>query len=244
MTPAELPVDMNAFKSQQHRWAKGAVQCALKLLGQVLRSDLPAEVKREAVMHLTANLAYLVVIPLAILLPITVALRSSHGALEMVLVDLPLFVAATLSVLTFYVVSQREQGRSWWQSLRLLPLVMALGIGLSVNNARAVVEALMGYQTGFVRTPKLGVQSRGESVARKRYRTAATLQPLVELALAGYMTYGIVYLWQRHIYSSIPFLVLFQVGFGYVALVSLWEALRGKVIRWVRLASPSPATSD
>jgi hypothetical protein len=244
VTPAELPVDMNAFKSQQHRWAKGAVQCALKLLGQVLRSDLPGAVKREAVMHLTANIAYLVVIPLAILLPITVALRSSHGALEMVLVDLPLFVAATLSVLTFYVVSQREQGRSWWQSLRQLPLVMALGIGLSVNNARAVVEALMGYQTGFVRTPKHGVQARGESVARKRYRTAATLQPLVELALAGYMTYGIAYLWERHVYSSIPFLVLFQVGFGYVALVSLWEALRGKVIRWARLASPSPATSD
>ncbi len=243
VTPAELPVDMNAFKSQQHRWAKGAVQCALKLLGRVLRSDQPAAVKREAVVHLTANLAYLIVIPLAILLPVTVAIRSSHGPLEVVLVDLPLFTAATLSVLTFYVTSQRAQGRSWWESVKPLPLVMALGIGLAVNNARAVVEALMGYETGFVRTPKHGVQVKGESVARKNYRAAATLQPLVELALAGYMTYGVVYLWQRGIYSSIPFLVLFQVGFGYVALVSIYEGLRGRVLRWAKAPSPAPATT-
>ncbi len=124
--------------------------------------------------------------------------------------------------------SQRAQGLGWWQSLKPLPLVMALGIGLAVNNARAVVEALMGYETGFVRTPKHGVQVRGESVARKNYRAAATLQPLVELALAGYMTYGVVYLWQRGIYSSIPFLVLFQIGFGYVAVVSIYEGLRGR----------------
>ncbi len=243
VTPAELPVDMNAFKSQQHRWAKGAVQCALKLLGRVLRADLPAAVKREAVVHLTANLAYLIVIPLAILLPITVAIRSSHGPLEVVLVDLPLFAAATISVIAFYITSQRAQGLSWWQSLKPLPLVMALGIGLAVNNARAVVEALMGYQTGFVRTPKHGVQKKGESVARKKYRAAATLQPIVELALAGYMTYGIVYLWQKGVYSSIPFLVLFQVGFGYVALISLYEAVRGRVVRWARLLSPAAATT-
>jgi cellulose synthase/poly-beta-1,6-N-acetylglucosamine synthase-like glycosyltransferase len=244
VTPAELPVDMNAFKCQQHRWAKGAVQCALKLLGRVLRSDAPGAVKREAFVHLTANLAYLIVIPLAILLPITVVLRSWHGPLEVVLVDLPLFGAATVSVITFYVTSQRAQGLSWWQSVKPLPLVMALGIGLAVNNGRAVVEALMGYETGFVRTPKHGVKARGESVARKRYRAAATFQPIVELALAGYMTYGIVYLWQRGMYSSIPFLVLFQLGFGYVAVVSLYEGLRGRVIRWARLLSPAPATTN
>jgi cellulose synthase/poly-beta-1,6-N-acetylglucosamine synthase-like glycosyltransferase len=242
VTPAELPVDMNAFKTQQHRWAKGAVQCALKLLGRVLRSDAPGAVKREAVIHLTANLAYLIVIPLAILLPVTVALRSSHGPLEVVLVDLPLFTAATISVVIFYVTSQRAQGLSWWQSVKPLPLVLALGIGLAVNNARAVVEALMGYETGFVRTPKHGVRAKGESVARKKYRAAATFQPIVELALAGYMTYGVVYLWQKGVYSSIPFLVLFQVGFGYVGLISLYEGLRGRVVRWARLLSPAAAT--
>jgi cellulose synthase/poly-beta-1,6-N-acetylglucosamine synthase-like glycosyltransferase len=244
VSPAELPVDMNAFKSQQHRWAKGAVQCALKLLRPVLQADLPRDVKREAVIHLTANLAYLIVIPLAILLPISLVIREAHNPYEMVLVDLPLFAAATVSVLVFYVVSQRAQGLSWWQSVKPLPLVMALGIGLSVNNARAVVEALMGYQTGFVRTPKHGVQAKGESVSRKKYRAGATLQPIVELALAGYMTYGVVYLWQRGLYSSLPFLVLFQVGFGYVAVVSIYEGLRGRVLRWAKAPAAAPAMTD
>jgi cellulose synthase/poly-beta-1,6-N-acetylglucosamine synthase-like glycosyltransferase len=244
VSPAELPVDMNAFKSQQHRWAKGAVQCALKLLGPVLRADLPRDVKREAVAHLTANLAYLIVIPLAILLPITLAIREAHGPYEVLFVDLPLFVAATVSVIAFYVVSQRAQGRSWWQSVKALPVVMALGIGLSVNNARAVVEALMGYETGFVRTPKHGVERKGQSVARKRYKTAATLQPLVELGLAAYMTYGVVYLWRRELYAAMPFLVLFQLGFSYVALVSLYEGLRGRVLRLAKLLAPAAATPE
>ena len=240
VAPAELPVEMNAFKSQQHRWAKGSVQTALKLLPRMRGADLPREVKREAVMHLTANFAYLLMIPLAILLPVTVVVRVSHGWYEVLFLDIPFFAAATFSVVAFYAASQREQGRSLWEQLKYLPLVMALGIGLSVNQARAVVEALMGYETAFTRTPKHGVRGAGESVARKRYKAAVTFQPVVELALAGYMTYGVVYLIGRGVYYSLPFLVLFQVGFGYVGLASLYEGLRGRVVRWVRVLAPAP----
>jgi cellulose synthase/poly-beta-1,6-N-acetylglucosamine synthase-like glycosyltransferase len=243
VTPAELPVDMNAFKAQQHRWAKGAVQTALKLLGTVWRADVPKHVKREAFFHLTANVAYLLMIPLAILLPITVVVRVSHGWMEVLLLDIPFFAFATVSVATFYAAGQAEIGKSWWDRLKHLPFVMALGIGLSVNNARAVVEALMGYETGFTRTPKTGVEGTTREVAtpaRKRYRAAATFQPLVELAMFAYMTYGVVYLVEREVWYSLPFLVLFQFGFGYVALVSVYEAMRGHVVRFVRFLVPSP----
>ncbi len=242
VTPAELPVDMNAFKAQQHRWAKGAVQTALKLLGTVWRADVPAPVKREAFFHLTANVAYLLMIPLAILLPITVVVRVSHGWMEVLLLDIPFFAFASVSVATFYAAAQAEVGKGWWDRLKHLPFVMALGIGLSVNNARAVVEALMGYETGFTRTPKLGVEGtvREAAPARKRYRAAATFQPLVELAMFAYMTYGVVYLVEREVWYSLPFLVLFQFGFGYVALVSVYEAMRGHVVRFVRFLVPSP----
>jgi cellulose synthase/poly-beta-1,6-N-acetylglucosamine synthase-like glycosyltransferase len=244
VTPAELPVDMNAFKAQQHRWAKGAVQTALKLLPTVWRANLPGQVKREAFFHLTANVAYLLMIPLAILLPITVVVRVSHGWIEVLLLDIPFFAAATVSVATFYVASQAEIGKTWWERLRYLPFVLSLGIGLSVNNARAVVEALMGYETGFTRTPKHGVRGavrEAAAPARKKYRAAATLQPLVELAMFAYMTYGVVYLVQREVWYSLPFLLLFQFGFGYVALVSIYEAMRGHVVRFVRLRVPSPS---
>jgi hypothetical protein len=152
-------------------------------------------------------------------------------------------VLATLSVLMFYAISQAEQGASWWQRVKHLPFVMALGIGLSVNNARAVIEALMGYETGFVRTPKAGVGGPAVKAARKKgaYRALATFQPLVELGLAAYMTYGVVYLIQREVYYSIPFLVLFQVGFGYVGLLSVYEALRGTVLKAVRVFAPATA---
>ena len=242
VTPAELPEDMNAFKAQQHRWAKGSIQVALKLWPMLRKAGLPDEVRKEAFFHLTANLAWVVMIPLAILLPISCAVRVSHGWFEVLLVDLPFAVMATLSVLMFYAVSQAEQGASWWDRVKHLPFVMALGIGLSVNNARAVVEALMGYETGFVRTPKAGVGGPATAPGKARkggYKAAATLQPLVELALAAYMTYGVVYLLRREVYYSVPFLVLFQVGYGYVALVSIYEGLRGTVIRWARVLAPA-----
>ena len=241
VTPAEVPVEMNAFKTQQHRWAKGSIQTALKLLPLIRRADVPWEVKKEAFFHLTANVGYLLMIPLTILLPITVVVRVSHGWYEVLLLDIPFFVAATFSVVSFYAASQAEQGRGWWARVKYVPFVMALGIGLAVNQARAVVEALMGYETGFTRTPKHGVERAGESVARKRYKAAVTFQPVVELALAAYMTYGVMYLVEREVYYSLPFLVLFQVGFGYVGLASVYEGVRGHVLRWSRALLPQPS---
>ncbi len=243
VTPAELPEDMNAFKAQQHRWAKGSIQTALKLWPAIRRAGLPDELRKEAFFHLTANLAWVVMIPLAILLPISCVVRVSHGWFEVLLVDLPFSTLATLSVMMFYAISQAEQGASAWDRVKLLPFVMALGIGLSVNNARAVVEALMGYETGFARTPKAGAGGPpGAAPARRRsggYRAAVSLQPLVELALAAYMTYGVIYLVRREVYYSIPFLVLFQVGYAYVGLSSIYEGLRGQVERWARVVTPA-----
>jgi hypothetical protein len=241
VAPAEVPVEMNSFKSQQHRWAKGSIQTALKLWPRIRRAGLPREVRREAFFHLTANVAYLLMIPLTILLPITVVVRVSHGWYEVLLLDIPFFAAATFSVVSFYATSQAEQGRSWWGRIKYLPFVMALGIGLSVNQARAVVEALMGYETGFTRTPKHGVKGAGESVARKRYKAAVTFQPIVELALAAYMTYGVMYVLEREVYYSLPFLLLFQAGFAYVGLASVYEGLRGTVLRWSRALLPQPS---
>jgi hypothetical protein len=110
-----------------------------------------------------------------------------------------------------------------------------------VNQARAVVEALMGYETGFTRTPKLGVQGARDSAARKRYKAAVTFQPVVELALAAYLGYGVLYLIEREVYYSLPFLLLFQSGFMYVGLASTYEALRGTVLRWSRALLPQPS---
>jgi hypothetical protein len=159
------------------------------------------------------------------------------------LLDVPFFAAATASVCSFYVASQREVGATAWQRVKYLPLLMAIGIGLSVNNSRAVIEAVLGQQSSFTRTPKLGVvRGPGDiaAAARRRYKAAVTLQPLVELGLAAYMTYGIAFVLDTKVYYSLPFLFLFQAGFGYVGLMSLLEGARDL---WARLgvnAEPQP----
>jgi hypothetical protein len=161
--------------------------------------------------------------------------------MEVLLLDIPFFAAATASVCSFYFWSQREIGMSVWQRLKYMPFLMALGIGLSVNNARAVVEALLGQESGFTRTPKHGVKSARESVVRKRYKAAVTFQPLVELGLAAYMTIGILFVLERRVYYALPFLLLFQAGFACVGLMSVWEGLRAA---WGRLMMAAPQRAD
>jgi hypothetical protein len=220
---------MNAFKSQQHRWAKGSIQTAKKLLPPIFRSDLPRSVKLEAFFHLTNNLAYLLMVVLSLLMPISVEIRFRHGWYGVLLLDFPFFIAATLSVCTFYVACQREIGMGWAQRLKYLPFLMSLGIGLSINNARAVVEALVNHRSGFTRTPKLGVALGEQRWAHKRYR-AGTFgwQPLVEIGLGLYLSYAVWFVIDRQVWASLPFLVLFQVGFLYVGFMSL---LQGRFAR-------------
>ena len=165
VTPAEVPVEMNAFKSQQHRWAKGSIQTCRKVLPYVLLADLPLKVKAEAFFHLTANFNYLLMIVLSALMFPAMIVRYEMGWTEMLLIDIPLFAAATFSVFNFYMMSQRETYPDWRSRIRYLPVVMAIGIGLSVNNAKAVLEALFGAPGEFARTPKYGIERRAGRLA-------------------------------------------------------------------------------
>jgi cellulose synthase/poly-beta-1,6-N-acetylglucosamine synthase-like glycosyltransferase len=225
VSPAEVPVDMNAFKSQQHRWAKGSIQTCRKLLPRILRSDLSPLVKREAFFHLTNNVAYLLMVLLSVMMPLSMVVRFNHGLYGTLFLDLPFFLTATASVCFFYVASQREQGRGWWERIRFLPFLMSLGIGLAVNNAHAVVEALLNQQSAFTRTPKTGAEGRVVKVrVKKAYLGQKTLASIVELTFGLYFTGGLYFAVEKEIWTSIPFLLLFQVGFLYVGLSSLLQS--------------------
>src|SRR2546430_433460 len=148
---AELPVEMNSFKSQQARWAKGLIQTAIKLLPRILRSRLPWKIKIEAFFHLTANISYPLMIVLSFLLLPAMIVRFSQGWFQMLYIDLPLWLASTASVSTFYLISQKELYPDWRLRVKYLPFLMSLGIGLSVSNSKAVMEALLGIETSFKR---------------------------------------------------------------------------------------------
>jgi cellulose synthase/poly-beta-1,6-N-acetylglucosamine synthase-like glycosyltransferase len=221
IAPAEVPVEMNGFKSQQHRWAKGSIQTCRKLLSPILRAPLPLGVKVEAFFHLTANFNYPLMCVLSVLMFPSMVIRYNMGWYEMLLIDVPLFFAATFSVCNFYMVCQREIHSDWKARLKYLPFLMSIGIGLSINNTRAVFEALFNTQTEFTRTPKYRIEGDGDDWVGKKYRQSVAVQPLVELALGLYFTATVFYALANQIYGTVPFLVLFQIGFLYTGLVSL-----------------------
>jgi cellulose synthase/poly-beta-1,6-N-acetylglucosamine synthase-like glycosyltransferase len=227
IAPAEVPVEMNAFKSQQHRWAKGSIQTCRKLLPQIMRAPLPWSVRGEAFFHLTANFNYLLMSVLSVLMFPSMVIRYNMGWYEMLLIDVPLFCAATLSVSNFYVVCQRELHRDWVSRLKYLPFLMSIGIGLCVNNARAVIEALMGKPAEFARTPKYCIERANDEWVGKKYRQTVAIQPIVEMALGLYFTATVFYALANGIYGTLPFLILFQVGFLYTGLLSIVQQFAG-----------------
>ena len=165
VTPAELPVDMNGFKSQQHRWTKGSIQTCKKLLPRIWRSGLPLPIKIEATGHLTSNFAYLLLACLCVLLHPSAGGPQS-GWLRMFLLDVPIFLSASVSVAVFYICAQRElHPRTWVKEILLLPALIALGVGLSINNARAVLEAVFNHPSEFTRTPKYGIENKSTDLA-------------------------------------------------------------------------------
>jgi len=225
VTPAELPVDMNGFKSQQHRWTKGSIQTCKKLLPTIWASRLPFPIKLEATAHLMSNFAYLLLAFLCVLLhPSSGA--PAGGWLRTVLIDIPVFLAASVSVAVFYIGAQRElHPRTWMREILYLPCLLALGIGLSLNNARAVLEALINHKSDFTRTPKYGIERKSQPWRSCRYRPVKPMLPLAELGFAIYFTYFLWFAIVHGQFLSVPFLLMFQGGFLYVCLASFASRL-------------------
>jgi cellulose synthase/poly-beta-1,6-N-acetylglucosamine synthase-like glycosyltransferase len=229
--PAELPIEMTAFKTQQARWAKGLIQTSKKILPQVFASDAPLHTKIEAVYHLTANLSYPLMVVLSVLLMPAMIIRFYQGWFQMLLIDFPLMMMSTFSISSFYLVSQKElYPRSWWKTVIYLPFLMALGIGLTVTNTRAVMEALFGIKSSFKRTPKYRVEKRGEkSSAATKYRKRLGIVPWIELVIGCYFALTVWYAISNENFFTIPFLLLFVIGYWYTGLLSL---LQGRFERW------------
>lgn len=224
--PAELPVDINGFKSQQARWAKGAIQTGRKLLGRILRAPLPWSVRLEALVHLTNNASYFLLVLLSLLVWPAMLLRAENSLGLVLMVDLPLFLAATISVFAFYGSSQIARGGGGLKQCWLMPALMGLGIGMAVSNAPAVLAGWRSLGGVFHRTPKYAIAHRGEDWVSKRYRSLMSPAVLVEGLAATYFGVCVVWAASAGMWLSIPFLYLFLQGYSYVFCLSLGGALR------------------
>jgi len=241
---SELPVDMNGFKSQQARWAKGLMQTAKKILPKVFAADVPWHVKAEAFFHLTANISYpLMVLLSTMLLPVMIV-RFQQGWLQMLLIDLPLFLASTCSISSFYLVAQKElRPKTWWRTFLYMPFVMATGIGISVRNTQAVIEAILGKKSEFARTPKFKIEGKKGTFAKKSYANKAGWMPYAEVLLGLYFSLTVVYAIANENYPTVPFLLLFVWGYLYTGFMSLGQTYFAHLRFGVNAPEMRPAAS-
>jgi cellulose synthase/poly-beta-1,6-N-acetylglucosamine synthase-like glycosyltransferase len=235
--PAELPVEMNAFKAQQRRWSKGLVQVGLKLMPRLWKHpQLTFQQKVELFFRLFGNCAAMLLIVLSFLHIPVLIVRFNQGLFHMLLLDAPLMIFATFSVVSFYgtAIHYRYPNEKW--RLWLIPLAMGMGIGLVFSNTRAVLEALFRVRSGFVRTPKYNVESRRDNWLRAamKYRRKRGLLPYIELAFALYFVFAVYYAIRSNIYATIPFLLIFLLGYGYMAVMSLFQGGLRKALQSFR----------
>jgi len=226
VVPGELPESVRAFKSQQARWAQGAIQTARKLLPELLRSDWAWRIKLEALAHLTAYVPSLLTLALAVLVFPAALVRLKHGWPLLLVADLVFFAAAFGPLCYFYAETLRAAGhRTWPAVLVRVPVILVLGIGLSINNSWALIVGLYGRSRAeFVRTPKLGGSKRGYRARACGWGTAA------EVVLAAYVTVAVGFAIARGLYFSIPFLLLFQYGFATIAAGSVGGKIRRREV--------------
>ncbi|MBU0677520.1 MAG: glycosyltransferase [Verrucomicrobia bacterium] len=232
VVPAELPEDINAFKSQQFRWAKGSMQTAIKLLPRVFASDFSVKAKIEAVFHMVHYCIHPLMMWLAIM-TLPVLILTDFG-------DFPpfyrlFFALVLLSMIAptiLYAVSQSLLYPGGWSRIKYLPFLTAIGTGIAVSNSRAVWQAIRGKQSDFIRTPK----QWDKPVVQ--YHIRMPLVPVIEIALGIYSFISLSYYLQAQKYMIGPFLLLYACGFTTVGLLSLahMKFRSGRQISWPSLA--------
>jgi cellulose synthase/poly-beta-1,6-N-acetylglucosamine synthase-like glycosyltransferase len=227
-SPAELPSEINALKSQQFRWTKGAIETARKMLPNVWKAPLPLKIKIHATFHLTNNLVFPFIV-LAGILNVPLVFIKHAGMHDAYFTFMSVFVFAFIGSFLFYLFSQKDVYADWRKRIFLFPVFMAGSMGFAVNNSRAVLEGLFKRKSEFVRTPKYSIQSKRDSWRDKTYvpvKLSGTV--ILEIILAFYCLIGVV----SSIYfleiAAVPFQLMFFLGFTFVSVMSLKHAFVGR----------------
>ncbi|MFQ5712726.1 MAG: glycosyltransferase [Candidatus Scalinduaceae bacterium] len=231
VTPSELPTDINAYKSQQHRWAKGTIQTAKKVLPQIFRNKDSFIRKTEAVIHLTQYMVHPMMVILALLyLPLIILLKPSITPISITIVVLLLLIfLGGLAPSFLYIVSQKMGYRDWRKRCLFIPALMFIGCGVAINNTKAVLEALLNIKSDFIRTPKYGVIRRGGNKIAKSYTLPVNPIFVSEIILSVYCFMAFMLYTSNKEFVFGPFLLMYAMGFFYVGTLSLMQKFKGKI---------------
>ncbi len=218
---AELPVQMNAAKRQQFRWAKGSIQCAVKLLSDiVVKRKVAIEAKIQAFIQLTRHIVYPLMLVQFLALPILLAAEINLYIVSF----LPALTIATYLAMgpgAYIVIIQLMYQKSWKSKAKILPALLIYNAGMSVNNTVAVFDAILGKKNEFLRTPKYGIIKKDDDWRDKAYNLPFTQTTLLEIFFGIYGIMGIFIAIFSNNPIFVPIIALQAVGFFYIAYMSL-----------------------
>ncbi|MCI0483099.1 MAG: glycosyltransferase family 2 protein [candidate division NC10 bacterium] len=226
--PAEVPVQLTGARSQQHRWAKGSIQTARKLVPRILQADLPVFTKYQAVFHLTNYMVHPLMLLVVLSAPLLLQSERFLTIREHLLAVAAFFSVATIGPSSMYLYAQRDLHPDWIRRLWAFPALLVFGTGIALSNTKAILEALLNVRGTFIRTPKFRIEKRSDTWVGKRYRAPVPWLSLLEALLALYCVYGVFLFLKRGTYLVDPFLLIYAVGFATVAGMSAWESLQAR----------------
>ena len=224
-SPAELPADIHALKTQQFRWTKGAVETGIKMLPKVFRSDLPLKIKFECFVHLSSNIVFPMIIVVALLNVPLVIIKNTIGGFDEYYSMMSVFVLASISTFLFYTYAQKAIHLDWRRRLLLFPVFLAGSMGFAVNNTKAVLEAMVGKKSGFARTPKTGIIGKQQISLKSKSKPKFSFILIAEILLTLYFVAGIGISVRYLEIAAIPFQLMFLLGFGSIGWMTLKQAL-------------------
>ena len=235
-TPAELPITFNGFRRQQHRWARGSLECAIRLLPKVWASRAPLKTKVEATFHLTGYGVHLLLLAYSLIYPLVIIFSRSAPGLISLFGIASIFSLTALAPTLLFISGQYQLRKKWGSYLPLLLVVSGFGAGMMLNTFRAAVEIIRGRPGEFRRTPKFGVEQRTSPWANKKYHLR--LDPIVfwELVLAGFNGYTMVLGLQAGYWLISFYAALFAFGFAFTSIYTIHQTIMINRIQSLRSA--------
>lgn len=216
VSPAELPVIMPAIKSQQYRWNKGAAETARKNLGKVLKSNIGFSSKMHALFHLF-NSSVFVSLLIASLLSIPMLYIKDANPKLSLLFDLgSIFLIGFFSIAFFYWIATKNTVKENFKKhyFSTFPAFLTVSMGLSLHNAFAVIEGLLGFKSDFIRTPKFNITKKNDQWEGNIYvKPQLSIMSIFEMILGIYFLFGIASGIYLHDWGLMIFHVMLTLGF-------------------------------
>ncbi|MEO0089206.1 MAG: cellulose synthase family protein [candidate division WOR-3 bacterium] len=230
---AELPIEINSFKAQQYRWAKGGVQTAKKMLGIILNSKIPFKQKLESFFHLTANFSFPLMLILTIITFPAAIIRYGLNFKHILMVDFPLFFFSAFSFFLFYLITQKDLTPNWKKEIKYIIMAMSLGTALAISNSTAVFEALLNLNSEFIRTPKYGITEEKKFMKEGYILNFKNSIRYLEIIFTFYLLVGIIAVLFQQVFLTFPFLLFFPIGYFYLTFLPNWNKIKNFFINYL-----------